>query len=349
MSFTQIPQTPLASDHPSQPSNSHLKKAEKIGDDHQTANLLLAISHAAVQRQRESIQQREKQKILDRKWKEEHVLKPQMERKAEEEAEEKAKELVTELFEKELTEWREQRDKTSARNYLSRAEVDEQVHRLVEAVIQGVGMEKRRMEDGTEEPHEIWRSRMIALRKQITAVWNDNDRRILTGVPRYVEGYPVRERIRPPIFLALRRQKMSGLRGCLQCEVKGLVCSMSVQGRVAGEELGNRGCKRCEVDGDRCIVDCELIEEVEEEGKWKEKVSHIWDWWDGAPEREKDMDSAAEAVEIWERRRRGARLELVGGLMQWVEVRGFAPQAGDKSDGGDKNDGGDNGVASSTA
>ncbi|KAL6821083.1 hypothetical protein J3E69DRAFT_47572 [Trichoderma sp. SZMC 28015] len=343
MSCTQMTQTPVASNHPSQPSNSYLKKAEKIKDDYQRVDLLLAISHAAVKRQQESIQQREKQKSLDRKWKEEHVLKPQMEQKAEEKAEEKAKELVTELFEKELTEWREQRDKTSARNYLSRAEVDEQVHRLVEAVIQGIGMEKRRMEDGTEEPHEIWRSRMIALRKQITAVWNDNDRRILMGVPRYVEGYPVRERIRPPIFLALRRQKMSGLRGCLQCEVKGLMCSMSVQGRVAGEELGNRGCKRCEADGERCIVDCELIEEEEVEGKWKEKVSHIWDWWDGAPEREEDMDSAEEAVEMWERRRRGARLELVGGVMHWVEVRGFAPQGGDNSDGGD------NGIASSTA
>ncbi|KAH0523639.1 hypothetical protein TsFJ059_008615 [Trichoderma semiorbis] len=291
---------------------------------------------------------------MDRKWKEEHVLKPQMEQKLEAKAEKEtkklvAKKLVAKQFEEELTQWREQRDKISARNYLSRTEVDEQVHRLVEAVIQGVGMEKRRMEDGTEEPHEIWRSRMIALRKQITAVWNDNDRRILMGVPRYVEGYPVRERIRPPIFLALRRQKMSGLRGCLQCEVKGLMCSMSVQGRVAGEEVMDRGCRRCEADGDRCIVDCELIEEEEVEGKMKEKVSHIWDWWDGAPEREEDTDSVDEVVEMWERRRRGVRLEPVGGVMQWVEVRGFAPQGGDKSDGDDNSDGGDNDVAGSTA
>ncbi|KKP03636.1 hypothetical protein THAR02_04266 [Trichoderma harzianum] len=293
MSFTQLTQTPLAFDHPSRPSNSCPKKAERIKDDHQPADLLLAISYAAVQRQRESIQQREKQNVLNRKWNEEHVLKPRMEQKAEKQAEEKAKELVTQLFEKELTEWREQRDKASARNYLSRAEVDEQVHRLVEAVIQGVGMEKRRMEDGTEEPHEIWRSRMIALRKQITTLWNDNDRRILMGVP--------------------------------------------------------RGCKRCETDGDRCIVDCELVEEVEVEGKWKEKVSHIWDWWDGAPDREEDTDSAEEAVEMWERRRRGAKLELVGGVMHWVEVRGFAPRWVDKSDDGDKSDGGDNGVANSTA
>ncbi|KAK4062107.1 uncharacterized protein Triagg1_10073 [Trichoderma aggressivum f. europaeum] len=323
MSSTQITQTPPAPDHPSQPSSSYLKKEEKIKDDHPSTDLFLAVSHAAVQRQQESIQQREKQQCLEQKWREEHVLKPQMEQKAEEKAEKKAKKLVAELFAKELTQRREQRDKTSARNYLSRVEVDEEVHRLVEAVIQGVGMEKRRMEDGTEEPHEVWRERMIALRKQICGVWNDNDGRILMGLPQYVEGYPVRERIRPPIFLALRRQKMSGLRGCLQCEVKGLACSMSVQGR----ELNHRGCKRCEADGDRCIVDCELIEEEEEEeGKEKEKIVHIWDWWDGAPEREADTDSAAEAVEMWERRRRGARLEPIGGVMQWVEVRGFAPR-----------------------
>ncbi|KAL6697644.1 hypothetical protein J3F84DRAFT_369578 [Trichoderma pleuroticola] len=326
MSCIRITQTPFASDHPSQLSDSCLKEEEKIYDDHQPADLFLAISHAAVQRQRESIQQREKQKSLGQQWKEEHVLKPQREQKAEQEAEEKTKELAAELFQKELTERREQRDKTSGRNYLSRAEVDEEVHRLVEAVIQGVGMEKRRMEDGTEEPHDVWRERMIALRKQIYGVWNDNAGRILVGMPRYVEGYPVREWIRPPIFLALRRQKMSGLRSCLQCEVKGLACSMSVQGR----ELKNGGCKRCEADGDRCIVECELVEEEEEEGKEegteKEKAVHVWDWWDGAPEREEDTDSAAEAVEMWERRRRGARLEPVGGVMQWVEVRGFAPR-----------------------
>ncbi|KAL7960600.1 hypothetical protein V8C34DRAFT_321143 [Trichoderma compactum] len=326
MSCTPITQTPLPSDHPSQLADSFLKKAEKIKDSHQPADLFLAVSHAAVQRQRESIQQREKQKCLEQKWKEEHVLKPQMEQKAEGEAEEKAKKLVAELFEKELTQRGEQRDKTTARNYLSRAEVDEEVHRLVEAVIQGIGMDKRRMEDGTEEPHDVWRERMVALRTQILGVWNDNDGRILMGLPQYVEGYPVRERIRPPIFLALRRQKMSGLRGCLQCEVKGLACSMSVQGR----ELNNGGCKRCEADGDRCIVDCELVEEEQEEGqgegKEKRKIVHIWDWWDGAPEREADTDSAAEAVEMWERRRRGARLEPVGGVMQWVEVRGFAPR-----------------------
>ncbi|KAL7910036.1 hypothetical protein GGI35DRAFT_352980 [Trichoderma velutinum] len=305
-------------------------------DDHQSAGLFLAVSHAAVQRHRESVQQQEIQKSLDQKWKEEHVLRPQREQREEEDAEERARRLVTELFEEELTQWREQRDKTSARNYLSRAEVDEEVRRLVEAVVQGVGMGKCRMEDGTEEPHEVWRERMVALRKQIYGVWNENDGRILMGLPQYVEGYPVREGIRPPIFLARTRQKMSGLRGCLQCEVKSLACSMSVQAREPGEELKNRGCKRCEADGDRCIVDCELIEEEQEEGKEerkeKRKIVHVWDWWDGAPEREPNTDSVVEAVEMWERRRRGARLESVGGVMQWVEVRGFAPRRDDKQE-----------------
>jgi hypothetical protein len=309
-------------------------------EDPQSADLFLVISRAAAQRQRESIEQREKQQRLDRKWKEEHVLKPQRAREEEAEAEEKTRKLIAELFEQELTGWREKRFKAEARNYLSRAEVDAEVQRLVEAVVQGVGMDKRRMEDGTEESHDVWRERMVDLRKQIYRVWNDNDERIRMGLPQYVEGYPVREGICPPKFTAGERQKMSGLGGCLQCEVKRLACSMSVQARGSGKGLKNRGCKRCEADGDRCIIQCELelVEEgqeqgQDEEGKEKEKkMGHIWDWWDGAPDREPDTDSVAEAIEMWERRRRGARLEPVGGVLQWIEVRSFAPPRGDKQE-----------------
>ncbi|UKZ82301.1 hypothetical protein TrVFT333_010087 [Trichoderma virens FT-333] len=162
-------------------------------EDPQSVDLFLVISRAAAQRQRESIEQREKQQRLDRKWKEEHVLKPQRAREEEAEAEEKTRKLIAELFEQELTGWREKRFKAEARNYLSRAEVD------------------------------------------------------------------------------------------AECEL-------------------------------------ELVEEGQEEGQDQErkdkekKVGHIWDWWDGAPDREPDTDSVAEAVEMWERRRRGARLEPVGGV-----------------------------------
>ncbi|KAL7930480.1 hypothetical protein V8C35DRAFT_283438 [Trichoderma chlorosporum] len=338
MSSSQTTEVPSVASHSIQQPGSYLRITENTNDNHQPTDLFLAVSHAAAQRQRESAQQRERQEHLQQKWEEEHVLKPQRAREEEEKAKEKTEKLVAELFEKELEAWREQRDKASARNGLSRAEVDEKVRRLVEAVLQGAGMEKRRMEDGTEEPHEEWRGRMIVLRKEIYRVWNHNEGRIRMGLPRYVEGYPVREGIYPPKFMPGKRQRMSGLGGCLQCEVKGLACSKSVQGRGSGEELKKSGCKRCRADGDRCIVSCEFedVEEGQEEGKEEEKkkkVSHGWDWWDGAPDRGLDTDSVAEAVEMWERRRRGARLETIGGVMQWVEVGGFAlPRPVDKEE-----------------
>ncbi|KAL7788321.1 hypothetical protein V8C37DRAFT_411732 [Trichoderma ceciliae] len=317
-------------------------------DERKPTDLFLAISHAAMRRQQEGMQQREEQQDLNREWEEEHVLKPQKIREDEEKAKEKTKQLVTEMFKEELKVWREQRDKEARWNHLSRAEVDEEVLRMVEEVHRMVGLGKRRMEDGTEEPHKKWRGRMVDLRTQIYRVWNENQGRIGMGLPRYVEGYPVREGIEPPKFLPGRRQEMSGLGVCLQCEVKGLGCSRSVLSRgVSGRELKGKGCKRCEDAGNRCIVEWEAedIEEGDGDGEGEgekdknmKKKSYIWDWVDGSsgsergpesgpePEPEPESDSVAEAVEMWERRRRGAKLELVGGRMQWVEIRGFAPR-----------------------
>lgn len=328
---------PSAASHLSQQSDSCLGKTKNMKDERKPTDLFLAISHAAVRRQQEGIQQRKEQQGLDHEREEEHVLKPQRvqeEEEAEAEAEAKVKMLITEMFEEELKAWRKQRDKDSARDRLSRAEVDEKVLRMVEEVHRLVGMDKRRMEDGTEEPHEVWRCRMVDLRYQIYQVWNENEGRILMGLPKYVEGYPVREGIDPPKFMPGKMQKMSGLGVCLQCEVKALACSMSVQARGSGKELKSKGCKRCEAEGDRCIIECELelVEEGQGEAKEKKQTSHIWDWWNGSPEREPDTDPVAEAVEMWERRRRGAKLELVGGCMLWVEARGFAPRRSDKDD-----------------
>ncbi|KAL7948305.1 hypothetical protein V8C42DRAFT_247051 [Trichoderma barbatum] len=334
MSSAQITGMPFAG---SQQSDLCIGNTETMDDNRQPTDLFLEISLAAMRRQRQGTEQRAKQKRLDRAWKEEHVLKPHRARAKEEEAEAKAKKLMAEMFEKELKDWGEQRYKASARNFLSRAEVDAEVHRLVDEVLQGDGMERRRLEDGTEELYDDWKERMLELRKQIYQVWNYNGERIRTGLPQYVEGCPVREGIRPPIFMAGKRQKMSGLGGCLQCEVKGLICSMSVQARDSEEEVESKGCKRCEADGERCLISCELenVEEGQGKGKTgakKKTAGYTWDWWDGAPEREPDRDSAAEAIEMWERRRRGARLELVGGVMQWVDVGGFAPPRDDKEE-----------------
>ncbi|KAH6605110.1 hypothetical protein Trco_006817 [Trichoderma cornu-damae] len=308
-------------------------------DEHKSAHLFLAISHAALQRQQKAIQKREEQQDLGREWEEELMLKPQKAQKEEEEAEAKMKELKAEALKEELKIRREECDKRARRDRLSRAEVDEEVLGMVEEVHRAAGLGKRRMEDGTEEPYEQWRGRMANLRRQIYQAWNENQGRINMGLPRYVEGYPVREWIKPPKFLPWRMQEMSGLTACLQCQVKGLACSRSVlSGRVSDRDLKSKWCKRCEAEGERCIVEWEVndIEETERSEKEcdmkKTKKEYMWDWVDRSSKPEPgpgpgpDTESVAEAVEMWERRRRGAKLELVGDRLQWVEMGDFAPR-----------------------
>ncbi|KAM0255771.1 hypothetical protein ACHAQJ_005441 [Trichoderma viride] len=305
-------------------------KTTTMRDQRTPTNLLLAVSHAAVQRQQDGKQQREEVQDLEREWEEQHVQRPQRELEEEEEA--RIRELVTDMFKHELEAWRQERDKKARVDYLSRAEVDEEVLRMVEEVHRVTGLGRRRMEDGTEEPHDVWRKRMLALRGQIYKIWNDNWGRIIMALPRYVEGNPVRESIDPPKFVSEKRQKMSGLGVCLQCEVKGLGCSRGVvTGKKSGKLLKKEGCTRCERAGHRCIVEYEVevpvLDSDEEEGKDGEKSvkKYIWDWAD-----ESDTEPVVEALEMWERRRRGAKLELVGGTMEWIEAGGFAPRGRDK-------------------
>ncbi|RFU73415.1 hypothetical protein TARUN_8824 [Trichoderma arundinaceum] len=320
---------------------NNLKKARNIKDEHHPTDLFFEISHAASRRQQEGIRWRGRQPDAEREREEEedYLLRAQQVHEDEEKAKAEIEKLITETFKKDLDTWREKRNKEAQRDRLSRAEVDDEVLRMVEKVHRAVGLGKRRMEDGTEEPHDEWRGRMVSLRRQIYRVWNENQGRICMGLPRYVEGYPVREGIKPPKFLPGRRQKLSGLGACLQCEVKGLGCSRSMlSGRVSGRDLQSKGCKRCEEEGERCIVEWELEDTEEEELQDKGKKEsgqkdYTWDWVDGSsgPEPGSETESVAEAVEMWERRRRGAKLELVGGSMQWVEAGGFAPRKSEKA------------------
>ncbi|KAH8121991.1 hypothetical protein FP744_10003224 [Trichoderma asperellum] len=283
------------------------------------ASLLLAVSHAAAQRQQESNRQRDAQQERENR-RQEQSLKAQSEQKEKGKEEAEAKELKAKSFKEELEAWRCVRDKKARRNYFSRAEVDEEVLRMVEQVDCEFGLGKRRMEDGTEEPHEEWRERMLVLRERIYRLWNDNEERIRGALPRYVEGSVVRDAIEPPKFVGERRQKISGLGACFQCHAQGMACSRGViTGRGSGKALKRQGCERCERKGYRCIVEYEM-ESDGEEGKQGEK-SYEWDWVDEASD---DMEPVAETLEMWKRRRRGDKLEVIGSSMQWVEAGGFA-------------------------
>lgn len=287
-------------------------------------NLLLAVSHVAALRQQETKRQREEQQEREHNQ-QELTLKGEKEAKQEEKENTKFQKLKAQAAKERVEAWKRIHDAKARRNYFSRAQVDEEVMRMVEQVDRDLGLAKRRMEDGTEEPHEEWRARMLVLREAIYRLWNENEERIRGALPRYVEGVAVRDGIEPPKFLGERRMRISGLGACFQCLMEEMVCSRGVvTGRGSGAE--KKGCERCERKGYKCIVEYGVDSDDEEEGKMgdnkKEKKEKMYEW--GWVDETSDMEPVGETLEMWKRRKRGDRLEVIGSGMQWVEAGGFA-------------------------
>ncbi|EGR45976.1 uncharacterized protein TRIREDRAFT_110403 [Trichoderma reesei QM6a] len=314
-----------------------------------TSALLVAISNASAARHKHSLSsssplQKDVEEILcSRAYRkeEEDVFKPVQlcdivheEEEEEKEEEEEEAEIETQakkaqLHKKSLWEWHMKRYKSSLKNQLSRAQVDDAVLRLIDHYLLRCTSNTPPTSSSSENDP------LSTLGNKIDSLWSANETRIRASLPRYFEGYPVRDRIQPPLFHPQRSQKPSGLGDCLQCLAKGLPCSMSVQATGSGEGVLRGGCRRCVAEGERCIIEHDEVLEEEEDGerdvkekvgKKREEKSGLWDWWDGVPDRDRDVDSVAEAIELWERRRKGIRLELIGSRMLWVESRGFAPR-----------------------
>ncbi|KAK1247964.1 hypothetical protein MKX07_000852 [Trichoderma sp. CBMAI-0711] len=325
-------------------------------NDKSTSALLVATSNASAARHKHSLsssssssssplQEEEGEIFCSRAYRneEEDVFKPVqlcdiVHEEEEEEAEIGTKAKIAQLHKKSLWEWHMKRYKSSLKNQLSRAQVDDAVLRLIDHYLlrctpntlptsSSSSSSSSDNDDNENDP-------LSTLGNKIDSLWSANETRIRASLPRYFEGYPVRDRIQPPLFHPARSQKPSGLGDCLQCLAKGLPCSMSVQATGSGEGVLRGGCRRCVAEGERCIIEHdEVLEEEdgkrdvkEKVGKKREEKSGLWDWWDGVPDRDRDVDSVAEAIELWERRRKGIRLELIGSRMLWVESRGFAPR-----------------------
>ncbi|KAL7823462.1 hypothetical protein V8C26DRAFT_435549 [Trichoderma gracile] len=323
-----------------------------------TSALLRAISNASAARHRRSLSffpQREEEGLslcCEAYRKKEDVFKAaqlrdmqeNLEEEEEEEAEIEAKAKIARLHKKSLEEWHMKRYKLSLKNQLSRAQVDDAVLRLIDDYYLHHHHHHHHHHHfpctSTLPPPSSTSSDkdpLSILGDTILALWNANQTRIRSALPRYHEGFPIRERIRPPVLRPRRRQKPSGLGDCLQCLAKGLPCSMSVQTKGTGEAVLRGGCRRCVAEGERCIIEHEVVEDVHDgddddddekgvkkkkggygDGKGREgEESGLWDWWDGVPDREQDVDSAAEVVEMWERRRKGMRLEVMGSSVSW--------------------------------
>lgn len=96
-----------------------------------------------------------------------------------------------------------QRERRRGRNRLSRAEVDERVWAAVDdeaartRQLGGSGALGR----GAGEAVGAWGARVRRLEARVRRLWIDNEERIVGAEPRYVEGLPAREALRPPVFL----------------------------------------------------------------------------------------------------------------------------------------------------
>lgn len=289
-------------------------------------NLLLVVSHVAALRQQETKRQLEEQQEREHNQ-QELILQSEEAAKEEEKETIKFQELEAQSAKERVEAWKRIHDAKARRNYFSRAQVDEEVMRMVRQVDCDLGLAKRRMEDGTEEPHEEWRERMLVLREAIYRLWNENEERIRGALPRYVEGVAVRDGIEPPKFLGERRMRVSRLGACFQCLMEGMACSRGwAKWRGEGEE--KKGCVRCVRKGYKCIVEYEVDSDDEEEEKGDKVKEKVYEW--GWLDEDSDMEPVGEMLEMWKRRKRGDRLEVIGSGMQWVEAGCFALPRCDK-------------------
>lgn len=97
------------------------------------------------------------------------------------------------------------------------------------------------------------------LNERARILWLANRQRIHAEAPRYVDGLPVRDVLRPPrvrlrLRMRLRGRRMTGCRlagtaACLNCEAKRLRCEMAAPGvSVQG------ACRRCVRNGEACLL-----------------------------------------------------------------------------------------------
>lgn len=126
---------------------------------------------------------------------------------------------------------------------LSRAEVDKEVWALVDAE-GGLGRSRG-------EGQRAWIARMRRLDRRVRKLWTDNQERLEGAEKRYVDGMPVREMIRPPVFRPHMRRLRSGLGECLPCGVKRLPCSRT---RVLPGVSTREPCRRCARSGEPCLA-----------------------------------------------------------------------------------------------
>ena len=112
-----------------------------------------------------------------------------------------------------------------------------------------------------DETFEQWTARMVALNEPVIKLWREHSAEIQRAHPKYIEGFPVRETIKPPSVWTGERRS-SGRLACLQCWSKNMPCSLTTdlaRGCMnTGRDESIRACQRCVRSGDRyecCVRD----------------------------------------------------------------------------------------------
>jgi hypothetical protein len=200
----------------------------------------------------------------------------------------------------------------------------------------------RALKWGDESTGQVLASRASELEQEIKALWASNKRRIREGVPRYVDGLPARDVVRPPRVTLPQPvwRRETGLAACVQCEAKGLRCSrtraLGGEAVVDPEEqmaspiekttapgeyrkLAGPRCQRCVRNGEPCLVWSggegrdEVVaaayrdmpaEELGPEEELYERLERLYSYWKGV--------------------QRNERMEIIGSRMERLRLDNFA-------------------------
>lgn len=162
---------------------------------------------------------------------------------------------------------RARRARSKREGISSRSEIDNMVLGLIDE-------HKARyhtLAQGSLESQRHWDHRLWHLNRSIVKIWNTNRNIIMDSEPRYVEGLPIRELVRPPIPVKPHGPvyKDSGVIKCLQCRAKDMRCSKTR--KIPNlDEFGP--CTRCVRNGDGCIGLVEAMPYWEDGKEWR------WRW-----------------------------------------------------------------------
>lgn len=141
--------------------------------------------------------------------------------------------------------------------------------------------------------------------------------RLLGEIPRYVDGFPLREALSAPSSSKPISREYTKKHACLQCSVRGLPCSLTRRLVIKGHKgKAEKACQRCirHKEEHECLVAAKVDKKQDEVLTWRLACPH--------PELEDDLEAfsheSQDIVDKWMRRQFETGVDIVGGVL--VEV-----------------------------